>query len=70
MWTLVTSLNLRHARRRFGRVVLGAAMLIGTGSQLLALLPAVSMAGPTEEAAATPGDTAAAVRAPVVPAVE
>ena len=70
MWTLVTSLNLRHARRRFGRLVLGTAMVIGTGSQLLALLPAVSMAGPTEEAAAASGDTAAPVQAPIAPAVE
>ena len=70
MYTLLTSINLRPVRRRFGRLVLGTAVLVGTGSQLLALLPAVSMAAPAEQSAAASDTRAATAQAPAAPAAE
>ncbi len=47
MWTLITSINFRAAKRRAAKAVVTATVLIGTGTQVaMALYPAPAAASP------------------------
>ena len=65
MWTLITSIDFRAAKRRAAKAVVTATVVIGTGTQVaMALYPAPAAASP--EAALVSTNEVSVTAAPAV----